>query len=154
MNRAFSSLPSPNGKPPDRDPVASYLSQLNALWKEAEDELLYMGVAVPVEVEVATQCGGVIDAGRGPEPTWRDTVYLGWRLLKKEWRLCVGVRRDHVDGEPATCQWKAIAESRLEHRIGLARHYPKLKVRMQEAKEDAVPQALAAIAFLKQALDN
>jgi len=152
MNRAFPSAPSPNGQPNDRDPVAAYLDKLNVLWKQAEEELAAMRVAVPVEVEVKKEFGGVFDAGNGPEPGWHKTLCLGWRKVMKDWRICVGTLTDHLDGVKPPCQWKPIAESPKEYRIELAEHYPKLKAKLKEVRENLVPQAAAAIAALKQAL--
>jgi hypothetical protein len=152
MNRAFPLPPSPNGQPNERDPIADYLDQLNALWKQAEEELAVMRVSVPVEVEVKAEYGGVFDAGSGPEPSWHKTVYLGWRKVMKDWRICVGVLTDHLNDEKPACQWKPIAETPKEYRIGLAEHYPKLKAKMKEDRQQLIPQAAAAIASLKQAL--
>jgi hypothetical protein len=81
-------------------------------------------------------------------------VYLGWRKVVKEWRICVGVLTDHLDGEKPSCQWKPIAESPKERRIELAEHYPNLKAKMKEVREKLIPQAAAAIASLKQALGD
>jgi len=62
--------------------------------------------------------------------------------------------QDALDGEKATCQWKPIAESPKERRIELAEHYPKLKAKLKEVRQQLVPQAAAAIASLKQALGD
>jgi hypothetical protein len=154
MNHAFPPSPSANGQPNDRDPVAAYLDELNALWKQAEEELAALRVSIPVEIEVKAESGGVFDAGSGPEPSWHDTVYLGWRKLTKDWRICVGILTDHLDGEKPMCQWKPIAESPKERRIELSEHYPRLKAKMKEVRQKLVPQAAAAIALLKQALGD
>ena len=151
MNRAFPPSPSPNGRPKNPDPVA-YLDELNALWKQAEEELAALRVSIPVEVEIKAEYGAY--AGNAKEPDWHETLYLGWRKLAKDWRLCVGVLRDHLDGEEPKCEWKPIAESPKEHRIELAEHFPKLKAKVKEARQKLVPQAAAAIASLKQALGD
>jgi hypothetical protein len=152
MNRAFPPSPSHNGQPNDRDPVAAYLDQLNGLWKQAEEELAAMRVSIPIEVEIKSEPGGFFDAGSGIEPGWHETLYLGWRKVMKDWRICVGTLTNHLDGEKPTCQWRPIAESSKERRIELAEHYPKLKAKVKEARQKLVPQAAAAIASLKQAL--
>jgi hypothetical protein len=153
MNRAFPPSPSPNGQPNDRDSVAAYLDELNGLWKQAEEELALMRVSVPVEVEVKAEYGGHLFSQDG-EPSWHDTVYLGWRKVMKDWRICVGVLTDHLDGEKHPCQWKPITESPKERRIELAEHYPKLKAKVKEIREKLIPKAAAAIALLKEALGN
>ena len=137
MNRIFPSQPSPNGQPRDRDPVAAYLDELNVLWKQADEELAAMRVSVPVEIEVKAEYGGVYDGGSGPEPGWHDTLYLGWRKIVKDWRICVGVLTDHLDREKPSCEWKTIAESPKERRIeGSPSTHPKLKAKkMKEVRE-------------------
>src|SRR5579872_1290427 len=142
MNRAFSPSPSLNGQPPnDRDPVATYLDQLNALWKQAEEELAAVRVSIPIEIEIKTGYGAYSD--NAVEPDWHETLYLGWRKVMKDWRICVGTLTNHLDGEKPTCQWKPIAESPKERRIELAEHYPKLKAKVKEARQQLVPQAAA-----------
>jgi hypothetical protein len=152
MSRALATPVSVNRLHIDRDPVADYLDELNVLWKQAEEELVAMHVSVPIEVEVKSEYGGCYDAGNGLEPGWLDTIYLGWRKLAKDWRICVGVLTNHLDGEKPTCDWKTIAESPKEYRIELAEHYAKLKAKVKEARVKLVPQAKAAIASLKQTL--
>lgn len=153
MNRAFPPSPSSNGRPKNPDPVAAYLDELNGLWKQAEEELAAMRVSVPVEVEVKSDEYGAY-ADNAKEPDWRETQYLGWRKLEKDWRLCVGILRDHSDGEKPKCEWKPLAESPKEYRIDLAEYYPKLKAKVKEARQKLVPQAAAAIATLKKALGD
>lgn len=152
MNRAFPPSSSPNGQPKERDPVAAYLDQLNILWKQAEEELTAMRVSIPIEIEIAAGYGAY--AQNADEPDWHKAVYLGWRELMKGWRICVGTLTDHLDGAKPTCQWKPITESPKERRIELAEHYPKLKAKLKEARQNLVPQAAAAIAALKQALGD
>ena len=154
MKRAFRSQPSPNGQPNDRDSVAAYLDKLNVLWKQAEEELAVMRISIPVEIEIKAEYGGEFDAGSGPEPGWHETVYLGWRKVTMDWRICVGLLTDHLDGEKPICQWRPIAESPKERRIELAEYYPKLKAKMKDVRQKLVPQAAAAIASLKQALGD
>jgi hypothetical protein len=154
MNRSFPPSPSQNGQPDSHDPVAPYLNQLNALWKKAEEELVAMRVSVPVEVEVKSEYGGVFDPGSGPEPGWHETVKLGWRKVVNDWRICVGILKDHFAGEKPTWKWKPIAESPKERRIELAEYYPKLRAKMKEVREKLIPRAAAAIASLKQSLGD
>jgi hypothetical protein len=152
MNRAFSPPPSPNGQPNNREPVAAYLDELHSQWKRAEEELAAIHVQVPVEVEVKTDYGGVADAGSGPEPSYQDTVYLGWRKHMNKWRLCVGVLRDYLNGEQSEPRWTPIAESSKDMRIEFAAHVLKLEAKMRETQRNLIPQIAAAIASLKQAL--
>jgi hypothetical protein len=152
MNRAFSSPPSPNGRPTNQDPIASYLDQLNALWKKAEDELAAMHVSIPIEIEIKAGYGAYSD--QADEPDWHETVYLGWRNMGKEWRLCVGVVREYMGDDKARSEWKPIAESPKEFRIELAEHYPKLKTKVKDEREKLIPRTAAAIASLKQALGD
>lgn len=153
MNR-FSDSPSVNGHAKTSDPAVPYLDQLNALWKQAEEELTAMGLCMPIEVEVATDAGDFYNAGSGDEPGWIAKVFLGWRKWSKGWRLSIGTLTDYLDGEKPTWDWKPIAESTKERRIELAEHYPKLKEAMRQAQRAIIPQAAAAIASLKQSLGN
>ena len=109
-------------------------------------------VSIPVEVKIKAEFGAYTDTTE--EPDWEETLYLGWRKLAKDWRLCVGVLRDDLDGEEPKAEWKPITESPKEHRIELAEHYPKLKAKVKEARQKLVPQIAAAIALLKQALGD
>ncbi len=152
MNRLLPTLVSANGKPSKHDPIASNLNELNSLWKQAEEELATQHVSVPIKIEIKTEYGGFYDAGSGPEPAWRDTIYLGWRKAAKDWRLCVGMLTDHLDGEKPTCEWKPIAECPKEYRIEMAKHYAKLRTKVEEVRDKLIPQLAAAVASLEQAL--
>ena len=152
MDRSFTSSPSLNGKRRDRDSVAAYLDRLNGLWKQAEEELAAMEVAIPVEIQIKEEYGAFSDTA--DEPDWHDTVFLGWRKPAKEWRLCVGILRNDLSGAKPTWEWTPVAESTRERRIELAEHYGTLKVKLKELRKKIATQAAAAIASLEQALSD
>jgi hypothetical protein len=139
----FLGSPNPNNQPKIADPLVAHYDELNALWKQAEEELAAMRVPVPVEV--------MVEPGASEDGRLERTEYLSWSKMEKDWRLCFLVKfLDRTDG--VTMEWKPVAECPMEKRIELAAHYGKLKAKMNEAREKYIPHVGAAIASLKQAL--
>ncbi len=136
----------------DRDQLIACYDDLNALWKKAEDDLATMRVCVPVKVRVKTEYGEYICNGGNPEPSWSEVMFLGWRRLHKDWRICVGVRREDCGHPETDWVWKPLAECSVEDRIECAAHFRALKDEVAKAREKLIPKVIEAIACLSESV--
>jgi hypothetical protein len=151
VNRVTISPQRKNAAPTNRDPLIACYEELNSLWKLAEEELAAMRVAVYVEVPLSRSRSG---GGSDPDnPEWRETYCLCWCKPDKDWRLCLGTTRGYMDNQE---EWhmRPVAECPMEDRIELAKQFPALKAKMEEARQKMIPLVSDAIAALKNALSK
>ncbi len=145
----------PSSKPPqatNRDPLIAGYEELNALWKQAEEQLAAMRVSARVEVPLPLKRFG---GGTPDDPEWEKTDFLSWCKPDNEWRLSLStVHRDLVHNCEDGWSARPVAECPMEDRIALAKHFPALKVAMEEARQKMIPVVADAIATLKKAVSK
>jgi hypothetical protein len=135
----------------NRDPLVAAYDELNALWKQAEEQLAAMRVSVWVEVELPVIRGG--GAGSSDFHEWDERDSLCWGKPDKEWRLCISTTRTYnIDNREDEWGIRPVAECSMEDRIKLVQHFPALKAKMVEARQKLIPVVADAIAALKNAL--
>ena len=134
-------------KPPPPDALIDAFDELNALWKQAEEEFSAMRLPTPVSVPIFEG-----DFGPDEGPSYgTETESLCWMKYQNQWRLCwhLKIVPDHDFPKE---DWKPVAECPMERRVELAEHLSALKKKMNEAKVSYRPKVQKAIALLKQAL--
>jgi len=142
--RDFSPVPKTDAETLKEEISARY-DALNALWKQAEDQLRQF--LVPTSVVVPT------DAYVEPDepPDWGEETResIGWVKLNGAWRICLGTAIPQTNWATT---WKPITECTFDIRKEYVEHFPKLREAVELKARETVPELDEAIAKLSATL--
>src|SRR5207248_3174216 len=118
--------------------------EVEALWNEAEQDLKRFRVPHAVE-----------HCYRSDYDNGVPTHYLlGWMRYGKDWRICRGVRLAYSEFEerPDEDDWTPVVDSSLEARLSLMDEFERLRSKVVEEAEKAIPKLDDAIAKFRRIL--
>ena len=123
--------------------LSSRYDKLNALWKNAEEQLRQF--MVPVEVEYCYRSYIDVEDPVALQHNVKTDEFLGWVKWCGSWRLCFGIADDSCGAPP---HWKPVTDCTIDRRMECIPHFAKLRKMVVEKAKATVPQLDTAIADL------